>query len=64
MKAVIFNLIVNKRIIDSRYTNMESVNCWIKYASMIEGKDDCTYLRKYITKLTNDNTTITKKIIE
>ena len=55
MKSVIFNLIVNKRVIDSHYPNMESVNCWIKYASMIEGKDDCIYLRKYIAKLNNND---------
>lgn len=51
MKSVIFNLLVNNRIIDNHYPSMNSVECWIRYASMVEGKKDCEYLRKYIQRL-------------
>lgn len=51
MKSVIFNLLVNNRIIDPHYTSMESVKSWIKYACMIEGNSDCIYLSKYISRL-------------
>ena len=51
MKSVIFNLIVNSRVIDDNYPTMESVRCWIRYASMVEGKRDLPYLRNYINRL-------------
>ncbi len=51
MKSVIFNLIVNSKVIDKHYPSMDSVECWIRYASMVEDKKDCSYLRNYITRL-------------
>ena len=54
MKSVIFNLIINNRVIDDKYPSIESVECWVKYASMVEGNDDCDYLRRYISRLSSN----------
>lgn len=51
MKSVAFNLIVNNRVIDEKYPNLESVRCWIRYAAMAEGREDCSYLSTYIRRL-------------
>lgn len=51
MRSVIFNLIVNNRIIDSHYQNMYSVKCWLDYVKMIDNGKDCSYLLNYIHRL-------------
>lgn len=50
MRSVIFNLIVNNRVIDNSYQSMDSVFGWLQFVKSVE-MEECVYLSKYCERL-------------
>lgn len=53
MRSIIFNLLVNKRVINQKYSSIESVKGWLAFTKHVD-IDSYNYLNKYFNRLLND----------
>lgn len=50
MRSIIFNLIINNKIIDKKYNSIDSIMGWLAYVKHIDN-DSYSYINKYLCRL-------------